>query len=259
MLLSLFHFVFLHWCSFFFCLFPVKKAVSDVYESRYFSNLDLDLAVRTEYRPSVESAARVFNLSVELLPYQRQTVDWMLEEEQHEFGFHRHFYVPVSSSVGSVDYWYSPHFQVFYLDKDLPKRHGGLICEEMGLGKTMEIFAVVATNQIPRPPLNSLICHHNTLRHQSSITLVIVPASLLGQWEQEFHKHMREKLTIFKFYGSNRPKYASVLLEHDIGSLSISLNFISKTVLFSFFFLSSSSSDYVSSFFSRNEKCWQCI
>lgn len=86
----------------------------------------------------------------------------------------------------------------------------------MGLGKTMEVFALVFAGKIARPPANHLICHRNNLRHLSSSTLVIVPPSLVGQWQDEFHKHVDKTLSIFKFYGSSRPKNAGELLKYDI-------------------------------------------
>ena len=48
-------------------------------------------------------------------------------------------------------------------DPDIP---GGFLCDEMGLGKTVQLIATMHRNPVPR-------------------TLIIVPKSLVTQWESE--------------------------------------------------------------------------
>lgn len=108
-------------------------------EYSYTSHTDVShfvkMSERSAYVPDEAATARSYHLNVELKPYQQQTVEWMIAEENDEYGFHRHFFKPVSfvsaaTGVASRN-WYSNEFQQLYLDEDLPRRHGGIVAEEM--------------------------------------------------------------------------------------------------------------------------------
>ncbi len=108
-------------------------------EYMYTSHTDVShfvkMSERSTYVPDEAATARSYHLNVELKPYQQQTVEWMIAEENDEFGFHRHFFKPISfvsaaTGVASRN-WYSHEFEQLYLDEDLPRRHGGIVAEEM--------------------------------------------------------------------------------------------------------------------------------
>ena len=72
------------------------------------------------------------------------------------------------------------------LSKEFAKKppQGGVVADFMGLGKTVEILAVLAAN----PP------RENDLAEGRRITLIVVPASTIPQWISEIKKHLRDHL-----------------------------------------------------------------
>ncbi|KII66413.1 Transcription termination factor 2 [Thelohanellus kitauei] len=64
---------------------------------------------------------------------------------------------------------------------------GGILADDMGLGKTLTILA--------------FLCQDMT---QSS--LVIMPMSVLHQWQQEIEKHLRD-IKYIVYHGSDRQRY----------------------------------------------------
>ena len=175
--------------------------------------------VQSSYAPDETAKQRDYELSVELKSYQQQTVEWMIAEEQHQHGFHRHFFSPhdfIGTDKQTHKVWYSQDFSMFYADSDLPRRHGGVVCEEMGLGKTIEVIAVIAANRVPRPPLNQLVSHGGRIRHKSAATLVLVPPSLVGQWCEEFERRHTGDLRVLKYYGNKRPTNVAEILSYDV-------------------------------------------
>ncbi|EGV66007.1 hypothetical protein CANTEDRAFT_119056 [Yamadazyma tenuis ATCC 10573] len=110
------------------------------------------------------------------------------------------------------------HSDVFYgnmysgelsLQKPLIKSslRGGILADEMGLGKTISTLALI--NSVPYDTRSSF---HGD-QYASQTTLIIVPMSLLAQWENEFDKannNLNHKCIVY--YGSSTPNLQSVLL-----------------------------------------------
>jgi hypothetical protein len=183
----------------------------------------MNAIIKTHYDPDEDEEFPEqeldYELSVELKPYQEQTVHWMIEEERNPRGFHRHFFRQVGftgTDKQTHNVWYSAEFDTFYADSELPRRHGGVVCEEMGLGKTIEVIALIAANSVPRPPLNQLVSHGGRIRHKSAATLVLVPPSLVGQWCEEFERRHTGDLRVLKFYGNKRPTNVAEILSYDV-------------------------------------------
>lgn len=62
----------------------------------------------------------------------------MIQEENDHVGFHRHFFrpYPCTGPDGTPrQVLYSPFVGDFWLDSDLPQSRGGLVLEDMGIGK----------------------------------------------------------------------------------------------------------------------------
>ncbi|KAI4849825.1 hypothetical protein E4T44_03107 [Aureobasidium sp. EXF-8845] len=75
---------------------------------------------------------------------------------------------------------------------------GGILADQMGLGKTVTCIANIVNGR----PLKTYLPH---LRSDSRTTLIVLPSSLLGQWENELERHaISEKLR--KKRGLGRPR-----------------------------------------------------
>lgn len=70
----------------------------------------------------------VQGLAVELRPYQRQSLQFMLDAEQTEGGCRHHLFLPVTNSKGE-QYWCSPHLGRLCLHVP-PMPHGGFLGED---------------------------------------------------------------------------------------------------------------------------------
>ena len=71
------------------------------------------------------------------------------------------------------------------LDREMNSDYkGGLLCDDPGLGKTIQTIGLLAGNPVAK-------------------TLIIVPTSLVDQWENEINKFFPDK-KIYKHYGSRK-------------------------------------------------------
>lgn len=121
-------------------------------------------------------------LNIDLYEFQKSSYQWMLDQERDAHGINAYFWEEWEYPNG-VKMYYFPLAGEFRLTKP-PKTNGGLLCEEMGLGKTVEIIALILGNplklQNPVPEMSQ------SCKFLSKATLIIVPPTLLGQWFNEF-------------------------------------------------------------------------
>ncbi|KAF7597423.1 proteasome component M29 [Aspergillus hancockii] len=78
---------------------------------------------------------------------------------------------------------------------------GGILAEEMGLGKTVEMISLICLNRRLLVP-EETFPGHDGLR-PSSATLIITPPAILEQWEQEIKLHA-PGLSVFPYTGIQR-------------------------------------------------------
>ena len=84
-------------------------------------------------------------LQLTLYPFQRQSLQWMFDRETAPGGLNALFWREYPGARGGgVDhtFWYNPMAGELR-DAPLPIVSGGFLCEEMGLGKTVEMCALV--------------------------------------------------------------------------------------------------------------------
>ena len=70
-------------------------------------------------------------LTVELLDFQAQSLQWAVDQERQEGGLHRQLYAPVLGTDGTeTGVWFSPYLNRMTRSRPVDVR-GGFICEEV--------------------------------------------------------------------------------------------------------------------------------
>ncbi|ORZ22284.1 SNF2 family N-terminal domain-domain-containing protein [Absidia repens] len=102
------------------------------------------------------------NLILPLLPFQRYGVAWMIQQEKDE------------------------------------AFKGGILADEMGMGKTIQTISLLLSDQGKKP------------------NLVIAPTVAIMQWQTEIEKHTKNDMKVSIFHGTKREKSAAALSKYDI-------------------------------------------
>lgn len=146
-----------------------------------------------------------------LFPYQRRAVSWMLNREQRKDTSTSMppFWEAMTLTSGAQVY-INRLFSQLQLDRSSVPAFdisGGLLAEEMGLGKTIEMLALVLLN--PFDSTRSLEWQLPTTADSEfapvpiKATLIITPAVILNQWVQEVETHSPH-LKVFIYDGVPR-------------------------------------------------------
>jgi SWI/SNF-related matrix-associated actin-dependent regulator of chromatin subfamily A3 len=176
----------------FFALFPYTKPsqiVPGPMDSIFLSNILQ--ASRKTHMPSIEPGSVFVG---ELFPYQKRCLKWLIERETvcstSGWGWRRH----------QMDDGFVFHTSVFgHLSLTSPNNsiRGGLLAQDVGMGKTIEMLALIATQKADGP------------------TLVIVPTTMLSVWQSEAAERT-PSLKVLKFHGARRTKNMDDLRAADI-------------------------------------------
>jgi len=101
-------------------------------------------------------------LSLQLLPFQLEGLDWLLKQEK----------------------------QTRFV--------GGILADEMGMGKTIQTIALLLAEPRGKP------------------NLVVAPTVALMQWKSEIEQHTNNGLSVCVFYGTNRAITAQQMKDYDV-------------------------------------------
>ncbi|KAF4985370.1 hypothetical protein FDECE_16606 [Fusarium decemcellulare] len=145
-------------------------------------------------------------LEATLFPYQKRTLQWLLRREGVQWSGTDKSIVPFETNKGpgsSVfkklvdlsgnDYYFSDLFHAVTRDVAQFRRadaliRGGILAEEMGLGKTLEILGLVLLHPRPSPfVLTDFEAQANLT--PTGATLIVTPESLRAQWISEVARH----------------------------------------------------------------------
>ncbi|KAK4127565.1 hypothetical protein N657DRAFT_678155 [Parathielavia appendiculata] len=165
------------------------------------------------------SGMEIPRLEATLYPFQRRAVQWLLRREGVEWrqdpqtrqgGIRPHIAAaspdpPVSfaqakDSDGNAIY-VSPLVGAATRDpsmfRSLQDLSGGILAEEMGLGKTLEIIALILLHPRPEGPVMVFDPFLGRELLATSATLIVAPSSLLDQWLSELNRHVPSLKVIF--------------------------------------------------------------
>ncbi|KAI7843193.1 hypothetical protein COHA_003176 [Chlorella ohadii] len=154
-------------------------------------------------RGEMPAAAQPPGLTVQMRPYQLQSLQFMLDCECGEGGFRRLFWQRMTTPNGTR-YWWSHLLGRAALD--VPAQGwGGWCAEEMGLGKTVEVLGLILANPAPPPVQGEPRIQKNAQGLiKSRATLVVCAVSLVGQWIAEAQAKLNGSLRMHMYHGQNR-------------------------------------------------------
>jgi DNA repair protein RAD16 len=146
--------------------------------------IDPDAIVRKTWDHAVEPCSEVL---LPLLPYQKEGLGWMINQEQGEF-------------------------------------HGGILADEMGMGKTIQAIATILHNRPnKKDKMQSKQWSQSDTRHgivealPRAGTLIVVPMVAIRQWQLEISRFTQNKsLSVMVYHGNERADSVQEICDHDI-------------------------------------------
>jgi len=185
-------------------------------------------------------------LQVSLRSYQKQALGWMVDRERP----------PNDSSPKPLPHPWEEYMtntgKKYYFNKETSQTtweypgevneqklnvRGGILADEMGMGKTIEVLSLIMTNRHdanaytaqPKQPsqtqardLNTIIIDDNNFENDPNFvpcksTLIVCPLSVLNQWHHEIRRHTPSNhFSIYVYHGATRNRAPDFLASHDI-------------------------------------------
>ena len=131
----------------------------------------------------------------QLFPFQKKCLHWLIERETSSPSLSAWGWTKRELTDGFV-FWTSV-FGYFSLTAPNMVFKGGLLAQDVGLGKTVEMLALISTHKA------------------DGATLVVVPTTMLNIWINEAAKYT-PSLKVVKFHGNRRTKNMDELRTADI-------------------------------------------
>ncbi|KAF7185206.1 Helicase-like transcription factor [Pseudocercospora fuligena] len=138
-------------------------------------------------------AAKPDCIKTEMLPYQLQALQWLLDQESPK--------LPELGSQQTIQLWKADRKYYTNLASGISTQtpglaSGGILADDMGLGKTLQMISLVASEKGEQA---------------SAPTLVVAPVSVLSNWsgQAQFHTHNDRRLSVYTYHASGRVKMES--------------------------------------------------
>ncbi|EME39624.1 hypothetical protein DOTSEDRAFT_75316 [Dothistroma septosporum NZE10] len=172
-------------------------------------------------------------LEIDLYPFQKRAVSWMMQREgavNESASAQSNFYAAVQDLDGED--CFVDHLQGI-VSRHAPDQDGqlsgGLLAEEMGLGKTVELMALVSLHQRPSlSPTKIADAASGTTPMQSRATLIVTPASILQQWQSELSRHAPH-LRVYHYQGIAGNKKKDPTVDQLVKELATSYHVVLTT------------------------------
>lgn len=203
---------------------------SDFYDNVHVPNKNID--TKSHFDGVLES---------ELYPFQKRAVHWMLQREGVEYSGGHVRKIPHTQLQQDMDFYeaaedlagnacYVNHLQGIVrreLTQNGERRasgqlSGGLLAEEMGLGKTVELMALVRLHKPSDYMPDTVFDESGIDVTPSRATLIITPSTILQQWRSELSRHAPAlKVLVYEGISSMRAKaeeqlIADLTLKYDV-------------------------------------------
>ncbi|KAJ9616537.1 hypothetical protein H2200_000256 [Cladophialophora chaetospira] len=190
-----------------------QEAISEVYGS-----LKRDSRLKT-----IEGDARL----TKLLPHQKTALDFMLQRETGPIEAEFSLWEPDTSVPDNTtgEQGFSHIITKTKSRMKPPETGGGILADEMGMGKSLSILALVlktldgatAWQQREDSTLAELPVEGSQALTPTRATLVLVPSALLlHEWKAEIKKHIRESLNVTIYHGRSRDREIPKIPDSDI-------------------------------------------
>ncbi|GAP89165.1 putative rad8 protein and Rdh54p [Rosellinia necatrix] len=165
------------------------------------------------------SSISIPGLEATLYPFQRRAVQWLLMREHVKYSrigqggelqlvAHPQPPEPIlplsfstANDVNGRRFYVSHLYHVVTRDvtpfqESETSLRGGILAEEMGLGKTVEIISLILAHKRGLCPLPEIETCTSKVIHITGATLIVTPDTLQSQWLSEFKKHAPGLLVI---------------------------------------------------------------
>ena len=190
-----------------------QQAISEVYAS-----LKRDSRLK-----KIEGDSRL----TPLLPHQKSALDFMMQREVGPIESDFSLWEPDNSVPDNAngDQGFSHVITKTKCRVKPPEIGGGILADEMGMGKSLSILALVMktldganTWRLGEDAsFSDLAVEDGQVLKPSRATLVLVPSALLlHEWQAEVKKHIRESLKVTIYHGRGRDRQISHMVDSDV-------------------------------------------